>query len=307
MFDKLRKNFRDLDDKFDSLQQGGRPLPAYESSSFQQAPAYESSASHQAPPPFQTHFASMSMHAADALRFLSFPTPVIDACRTTTRALWSGGIQREGGYGDSYEFKLTGYPWSSMGFSAMQARRLIAGLLGTLHGMGWVLTLNTDVSNSPGDKDTLLFRHQTPPPAPCDWCSISFSRVDRMRLIDVSPEVCQTLCARLGQQWVSRVGEYAPGIQEIKFHGYPWSASGTETMKVRGLLLIMLATLEEEGWTVYASVDQSRAGGSDNVGDTDTVSVLVSSGNESWWLTVSQWHCCRLKGWERGTPVYHGR
>jgi hypothetical protein len=298
MFDKLREKARDRDEKHENLQQAPAPTPA---------PAYESSLSHQAPPPFQTHFASMSMHAADDLRFLSFPTPVIDACRATTQALWSGGIQREGMYANSYEFKLSGYPWSSMGSSAMQARRLMAGLLGTLHGLGWVLTLNTDVSKSPGDKDTLLFRHQSPSPALCDWCSISFSRADRMRLIDVSPEVCQTLCARLGQEWVNRVGEYAPGIQEIKFHGYPWSASGKETMRVRGLFLVMLATLEEEGWTVYASVDQSMAGGSDNTSETDTVSFVVSSSQDSWWLTVLQWHCCRLKGWVRGAPVYHGR
>ena len=302
MFDKLREKARDRDEKHDNFQQAApTPAPAYE------APAYESSSIHQAPPPFQTHFASMSMHAADDLRFLSFPTPVIDACRATTQALWSGGIQREGIYANSYEFKLTGYPWSSMGSSAMQARRLMAGLLGTLHGMGWVLTLNTDVSKSTADKDTLLFRHQSPSPAPCDWCSISFSRADRMRLIDVSPEVCQTLSARLGKEWVSKVSEYAPGIQEIKFHGYPWSASGKETMRVRGLFLVMLATLEEEGWTVYASVDQSMTGGSDNTGETDTVSIFVSSIQDSGWLTLLQWHCCRLKGWVRGAPVYHGR
>lgn len=217
----------------------------------------------------------MSMHATDDLRFLKFPPQVVDQCRNTVQSVWKGGIQREGTYGNSYEFKLSGYPWSAMGSDAMDARRLVAALLGTLHSMGWVLTLNTDVSKTLSDKDTLLFRHQSPAPAPCDWCSISFSRADRLRLIDASPEVCQALPARLGQEWVSKVSQYAPGIQEIKFHGYPWSAGGKETMRVRELLLTMLATLEEEGWTVYASIDQSASGGGQNTSETDSVSDIA--------------------------------
>lgn len=213
----------------------------------------------------------MSMHATDDLRFLNFPPEVIDQCRNTVTSVWTGGIQREGTYGNSHEFKLSGYPWSAMGSDAMQSRRMIAALLGTLHGLGWVLTLNTDVSKSVNDKDTLLFRYQSPPPAPCDWSCISFSRADRMRLVDVGPEVLQALTARLGNEWVSKVSTYAPGIAEIKFHGYPWSTGGKETMRVREMLLTLLSTLEEEGWTVYASIDQSASGNS-NQSETDTVS-----------------------------------
>ncbi|KAJ4987502.1 hypothetical protein SVAN01_06959 [Stagonosporopsis vannaccii] len=279
MFDRLREKAHGRDEKrpsFDGYQQQPAPAPAYGSS-------------YQAPPSFQTRFASMSMHAADDLRFLHFPPQVVDQCRNTVQSVWKGGIQREGAYGNSYEFKLSGYPWSAMGSDAMDARRLVAALLGTLHSMGWVLTLNTDVSKTISDKDTLLFRYQSPAPVPCDWCSISFSRADRLRLIDASPEVCQALPARLGQEWVSKVSQYAPGIQEIKFHGYPWSAGGKETMRTRELLLTMLATLEEDGWTVYASIDQSASGGAQNTSETDS------------------WHCCRPKGWVKGAPVYHGR
>ncbi|KAJ8118958.1 hypothetical protein OPT61_g159 [Boeremia exigua] len=275
MFDKLREKAHGRDEKrpsFDGYQQQA-PAPA---------PAYGASSSYQPPPSFQTRFASMSMHSTDDLRFLYFPPQVIDQCRNTVQGVWRGGIQRESMYGNSQEFKLSGYPWSAMGSDAMEARRLVAALLGTLHTMGWVLTLNTDVSKSPSDKDTLLFRYQSPAPAPCDWCSIAFSRSDRIRLVDSSPEVCQALQTRLGQDWVSKVSQYAPGIQEIKFHGYPWSAGGKETMRVRELLLTMLTTLEEEGWTVYASIDQSASGG-DNTSETDS------------------WHCCRLKGWVKVT------
>ncbi|KAJ4403013.1 hypothetical protein N0V91_006759 [Didymella pomorum] len=177
----------------------------------------------------------MSMHSADDLRFLRFPSDVVDQCRNTVLSVGRGGIQKE-------EFNLSGYPWAATGSGAMDARRLIAASLGTLHGLGWVLTLNTDV-----------------------------------------------LPARLGPEWVSKVTEYSAGIQEIKFHGYRWATGGKETMRVRELLLTMLGVLEEEGWTVYASIDQNASGGDQNTSETDT------------------WHLCRPKGWTPGHPVYYGR
>lgn len=271
MFDKIREKAHGRDEKSASCDGSEQQQVA------QPAPAYTSAASHQAPPPFQTHFASMSMHSSDDLRFLRFPPEVVDQCRNTVLSVWRRGIQKEGMYGNSHEFKLSGYPWLSTGSDAMDARRLLPALLGTLHSMGWVLSLNTDVSKSPNDKDTLLFRYQSPAPAPRDWCSISFSRSDRMRLIDISPEVCQALPARLGQEWVSKVNQYSPGIQEIKFHGYPWSTGGKRTMQVRELLLTMLGVLEEEGWTVYASIDQNASGGDQGSSETDTVSPMPNS------------------------------
>lgn len=54
--------------------------------------------------------------------------------------------------------------------------------------------------------------------------------------------------------------EFAPGVWEVRFHGFPWAASGTDTMKTRELLLILVETLEEEGWSVYASIDQKTGG-----------------------------------------------
>ena len=278
MFDRLREKAHGRDEKrasFDGGYQQQAPAPA---------PSYGAATSLQQPPSFQTRFASMSMHSSDDLRFLSFPPQVIDQCRNTILGVWRGGIQREGMYGNSQEFKLSGYPWSAMGLDAMEARRLIAALLGTLHSMGWVLSLNTDVSKSPSDKDTLLFRYKSPAPAPCDWSIISFSRSDKIRLVDAGPELNQAFLARLGQEWVNKVSQYAPGIQEIKLHGYPWSAGGKETMRVRGLLLTMLGILEEEGWIVYASIDQSMSGG-ENTSETDTVSFPPPS-------TISLWLTC---------------
>ncbi|KAF2121298.1 hypothetical protein BDV96DRAFT_563993 [Lophiotrema nucula] len=234
---------------------------------------------------FQTRFASLSMHMEDRIRLLKFPTPIIDLCRRAIKATWARGIQDEREYGGSHEFKLYGTPWRGYGEQAIAARRLIKDLLAVLHTQGWVLMLSTDVSKKNYDKDSLLFRHQTPAPAECDWCCISFSKSDRIRFIDAPSEVYNGFIPRMEPGRLQDQGQHALGVYELKIYGKPWWAGGIETMMVRGLLLSLLESLEEEGWTVYASIDQKNGG--EKYTETDT------------------WHCCRPKGWEKGAPVYH--
>lgn len=180
---------------------------------------------------------------------------------------------------------MYGHPWRGWGDEAIDATRLICAILETLHGQGWVLMLNTDISNKNSDKDTLLFRHQVPSPAECDWCCIMFSKMNRIQFVDASPEVHTSLITKLGPSRVQSHSPHSRGVYVLKLNGSPWCANGTETMEVRALLLVLLEVLEIEGWTVYASVDQKN--GSKNFSETDT------------------WHCCRPKGWARGAPVYH--
>ena len=235
-------------------------------------PVYTAAASSSSAGLFQTRFASLSMHMNDRIRFLRFPAPVVKECRNAVLGVWKKGIHEERPYGNSQEFKLHGYPWSSTGEEAMDACRLVAALLGALHSQGWVLTLNADVSTNAMDKDTLLFRHQVPSPALCDWCSISFSRNDRLRFIGDFIEVYQNLSTKLGPQWIKSHDQRSPGVNEIKFHGFPWAATGKDTMRTREILLVLLETLEEQGWTVYASIDQRGEYTGSNQSNTDTVS-----------------------------------
>jgi hypothetical protein len=182
--------------------------------------------------------------------------------------------------------KMGGYPWRGYGKEALDARRLMKGLLATLYAEGWVLSINTDISKTPTDKDSLLFRYQSPAPAPREWGVVAFSRVDRLRVIDfcASPStdpLIAMLTERLGKEWIDKQSEYAPGVWEYKLNGYPWQATGKDTMRVRELLMVLVECLEEEGWSVYASIDQKSV-----EGECDT------------------WFCSRAVGWERGMGVY---
>jgi hypothetical protein len=66
------------------------------------------------------------------------------------------------------------------------------------------------------------------------------------------------------------------------------SASGTDTVQSRVILLILLETLEQHGFSLYASIDQDNGPGGD------------SPSSE-----VDTWFCNRQADWTPGAPIYH--
>ncbi|CAJ2502280.1 Uu.00g096740.m01.CDS01 [Anthostomella pinea] len=234
-------------------------------------------------------FASLSMHSFDRLRLLGFPSEIQQLVRQTLQAHWPRGVQEERPYGGSYEFKLKGNPWRALSEDGVTARRLITRLLEALFNVGWVLNLSADVSCKQRDIDTLIFRRQAAPPSPCDWMCMYFTSGDRIRVIDAPHDFEAALKRMLGAAVQTDKGYTYRGGYELKMRGWPWRASGEETMLARQMVLDMLSLLDEHGWSVYACVDQKEKPGGDNdsIGDADT------------------WHCRRVQGWAPGLPAYN--
>ncbi|KAF2250654.1 hypothetical protein BU26DRAFT_603220 [Trematosphaeria pertusa] len=236
---------------------------------------------------YQPRLASLSFHMTDRIRLLHFPPEAIDVCRSTILSAWkpphSGAIviQDERPYGASHEFKLRGFPWALGSYQPVESSRLVCALLSTLHGLGWTLILTTDVTRKMRDKDTLVFRRRRM----CLWSVTGAWSCFREATGCVPPEVSQATAAQLGPSWVQARSVHKSVADELKLHGSPWFANGIETMRVRELLLVLLESLEDEGWTVFASIDQKH--GRDDYTETDT------------------WYCCRPKGWVKGAPLYH--
>lgn len=236
---------------------------------------------------FQSRFGSLSLHLSDRIRFLGFPPDVIDMLRQTITQSWPRGISCERPYAGSHEFKLNGYPWDGKGEAGMFARRLVRNVLGALYSVGWILIFSTDISKKETDKDSLIFRHQSPPPPPAEWISISFSQWNLIRLIDAPQDLAWAIHRAVAVAGLRREPhQYSPGVTEIALNSSYWFAEGTYTMLARQLLVQMVMTLEEHGFTVYASVDQKNTY-QDNRSETDT------------------WHLCRAVDWKPGQPVFH--
>lgn len=160
--------------------------------------------------------ASVSLHRADRMRFLGFPPEILNMLRDTIKQSWPLGIQLEKPYGGSHEYVLWGFPWDGKGQAGIEARRLVRNVLAALYGAGWILIFSTDVSKKETDKDTMIFRHQMPPPPPSEWISIAFSQFNMVRLIDVPPDLSWELHNALTIARLRREPhQYSQGVTEI--------------------------------------------------------------------------------------------
>jgi hypothetical protein len=129
-------------------------------------------------------FASLSLHTTDCLRLLRFPPPLTQAIHQTILSTWTPGIQETRAFSLSQELKLKKTPWRASGPRAIEATRLISALLRTLHTLGWVIRLSTEISRMKVDKFALLFRYQEPAPTECDWACVVFAKENKIRFID---------------------------------------------------------------------------------------------------------------------------
>ena len=132
----------------------------------------------------------------------------------------------------------------------------------------------------------MLFRQQWPPPASRSWLSLSFYAGDKMILVDADSALCQSMVQALGSR-VQRHRSIGINAFEFKFVGYPWRASGEETVQMRIMLITLLEVLETHGYSLYTSVAIDAGPASDHSSSCDA------------------WVCCRDMSWQPGTPVYH--
>ena len=121
-------------------------------------PTYAASSSSEQPG-FGNPFACVSMNMTDRIRFLRFPPAHTAHMREVIRQRWPRGIQDTRNYDESYEIKLSGYPWKAPGINwggaegdRVQARRLVCKVLGGLFDLGWVLKAGVHVNQNESDR-----------------------------------------------------------------------------------------------------------------------------------------------------------
>lgn len=269
--------------KASALQQ---PQDPQKDSSSSQPPAYSS-------PAFRTTFGSVSLHMSDRIRFVQLPPEDIAVIKNTIQRSWAWGIQAERPYSVSYEFKLRGSPWSGSGTGsyAVPALILMREVFASLYSMGWIMTASTDISRKKFDKDTLIFRKQPVPPPAATWTAISFKTGDKLRFLGAPPELIAAFSTLLkNMKLLQSEAVKDPRLQyhEFKLYGYPWAATGEETMKTRVLILKLVELLELHGWSLYASIDQnSGPSGDSNYSETDS------------------WYCVKSSDWRPGSIILH--
>ncbi|KAM5472041.1 hypothetical protein MferCBS49748_001489 [Microsporum ferrugineum] len=122
------------------------------------------------------------------------------------------------------------------------------------------------------------------------------SKVDARRL------VTRLLDGLYLRGWIIKasvdIGHVGPDVEncqvkgtmfEIKLHGNPWRAVGTKTVQTRVILLAVMDVLEQQGFSLYATINHnSRRSKDSSTAEADT------------------WYCNRRLDWKPGEFVYHG-
>lgn len=268
----------------------------------------------QGSPAFRTRFACLSLHSSNCIHFSRFPPALYTLLRTIVSDIWTRGIHTEKISTSLLEIQLKGNPWGinkydpdSHSLTSIRsafardtekdeilAQRLICSLLRALHKDGWMLMQSTNISQVPWDADTLLFRHQIPTPMPHQWFSVVFLN-KTFRFVDAPRTLCLRVLEGLSAQNLEmkfKDNEKVEDCYEVKYTGTMRKGSAyfdpvvnTGAHKMRMMFMFLLECIEENGWTLYASVEQSTR--------VDEHAMLDT------------WYCCRPTEWSEGNPVYH--
>jgi len=119
----------------------------------------------------------MSLNNEDKIRFITAPAYITKLAGQFIRRNWNKGVQREGNYCGSHEFKLSGNPWWASGEETVESRYLIGSLLAELKQQGWEVGATLDVSRKMQDKTVFIMRQC--PPSKQEWAVIGFHESDK--------------------------------------------------------------------------------------------------------------------------------
>jgi hypothetical protein len=117
----------------------------------------------------------LSLHEEDKIRVMNLPPELGDPLHLVIQSRWRKGIQSEGLFAISYEFRLHGKPWSLSSSededededeeTINNARGLVAHILCFLLQHGWALVATINIgqymtSSGFREKETMYFKHR---------------------------------------------------------------------------------------------------------------------------------------------------
>jgi len=201
----------------------------------------------------------LSLNNNDKIRLITAPDYVHSLVGDVIKRNWSQGVQREGNYCGSHEFKLSGNPWWATGEETVESRYLVGVLLAKLKEAGWEVGATLDVARKMQDKTVFIMRQC--PPLCQDWAVIGFHETDKIRLVGGGRDnmkIRDIIQGVVGfQGHIQRRQEYGRS-HEWKVAGNPFSGNVFSDQRVMiHLLTKILKSMNLSGWKLVASADVS--------------------------------------------------
>ncbi len=216
----------------------------------------------------------ISLNRKDRLRCIDAPAGVPSAVKNAIKEAWLKGIQEEMPKFNSYEFKLSGYPWWANGSDGICSRMLMCKILEKLMKIGWKVQMAIDLSRKENDKSVLMF--QRCPPGNVSIFCLSLNGTDKIRFINAQPNVIAALKNEVARTWPFGIQRERTdqGCHELKLNKNPWNygINGHDGAHGRVMLCYLIKILAQMSWLLILSADISakytrRENGPDNALD----------------------------------------
>lgn len=181
-------------------------------------------------------------------------------------------IKAEKEFYGGFEFKLKGRPWYAQAEDAVHSRQILLGICTEMDkSIGFQLVHTVNVSAKNGSKSCLVFRKRVNDDGSDQkidgeyrYSGLSLNHGDMLRLLDVpgvehDRTLIDALTATIEKSWprgIKAQKDYG-GSHQWKLNGWPWKASGTDTVDARRLVSFILQTVWIEGFELMPGVDCS--------------------------------------------------
>ncbi|XP_067025113.1 uncharacterized protein [Acropora muricata] len=208
--------------------------------------------------PLGFEYMCIAIRSEDKLRIILGGDYEISIIRQVIQECWPRGIQRElFQLNGVHEFKLKGYPFSSVSSSndAKACRGMAERILHRLYRDGWKLQLSSNLTRT-NDMTTWFFKKvpvQTFPSKPL--LVVGLSSYDSLMIVNAPMELHQLFKDVIERTWPNGIQKwnYKDDVLVIKLKGYPWHPDGEDTVHSRALLNKVIADLYQRQWKLYGN------------------------------------------------------
>ncbi|PVI03868.1 hypothetical protein DM02DRAFT_694957 [Periconia macrospinosa] len=212
--------------------------------------------------------ASLSIDGDHLLHFTEFPEYIvrhmfdlIDKCwQILHHGTWPPDSHSLRFTCDYYQVALYGLPWVPwQTWGLFDSKKLIRRILEELYELGWNLVATANMGLG---KDVLLFHYTEGARPTYQWATLAFLHRDMLMFLDFPPNIHRLMRSKMTQEGIRTVvSEDENKHQSMSFltdSWQPWVPNSGPMAKK--MLLRVFTVLQDEGWSVYASIKQENIG-----------------------------------------------
>jgi hypothetical protein len=220
--------------------------------------------------PRSTSVICLSLNSTDKIRVLG-PENIFSIIKNTVATSWPLGIQREQMFGQSYEIKLHGNPWTDWSRDSLESFSIpimICEIMNNLFKNGWLYVGPIDTGKSQHSLNALYFYYAPDEINQNDlqntkFFALSLNKNDRIRLHRATPDLISIMTSTswgIPQLWRAGIQQQSivNNALEFKLKGNPWYSNENEAVESRRLLNNIFNLLSRYGWHLYGTCDLTK-------------------------------------------------